>query len=173
MILLTILFYLLWFACVFASKYDIGLFVYGFSLLGAWGLYKKFKFYPIPWQKLIALAIVGVLFDSLALQQGWIVLNSALFHEALTFHQFSLAPHWLIALWFVFALALPLYLPWLQNRLWLTSLLGAVTGPLSYAGGEKLDVLSFGHQTVILYYAIFWSVYFPLSLWWIRPNPKN
>ncbi len=161
MILLTALFYVLWFACVYASKHDLGLWVYSFSLLAAWGLHKEFKLYPISWWKLLFLALTGVTFDSLALKFGWIVLAAG---------ATQFAPHWLIALWIVFALALPLYLPWFQNRLWMTSILGAVTGPLSYAGGKKLDVLSFGNNTAIFYYALFWGAYFPLSLWWIRPR---
>ena len=163
-----VLFYLLWFGCVFASKSELGLWVYLFPLVGFLAVRFGPKGSPTAWYKLFLLGLLGIAFDSLALKLGWIVLADNLFPE--------FAPHWLVALWIVFALALPLYLPWFQKRLWLASVLGAITGPLSYAGGEKLDVLSFGNQAAVIYYAVFWALYMPVAIGWLRhegPQQKN
>lgn len=45
-----------------------------------------------------------------------------------------LGPPWMLCLWLCFATLLPRSLAWLRERLWLAALLGAVAGPLTYAG---------------------------------------
>ena len=49
-----------------------------------------------------------------------------------------LAPAWILALWALFAIALREPLRWLHGRWPLAALLGALGGPLSYAGAERL-----------------------------------
>jgi Protein of unknown function (DUF2878) len=44
----------------------------------------------------------------------------------------SWAPLWILALWANFALSLNHSLAWLQSKLWLACLFGAIGGPLSY-----------------------------------------
>lgn len=53
------------------------------------------------------------------------------------------APLWILLLWAWFAVALHHPLGFLRQRLWLAALLGAVAGPLAYAGGAALDAVVF------------------------------
>ena len=56
----------------------------------------------------------------------------------------TLAPAWILALWAAFAMTFTQSLRWLQTRLRLAALLGAVGGPLAYLGASRgWHVLSF------------------------------
>ena len=48
------------------------------------------------------------------------------------------APHWIVAMWVLFASTLNVSLRWLRGRWALATLLGAVAGPLAYYGGAGL-----------------------------------
>jgi len=54
------------------------------------------------------------------------------------------APPWLIAIWVAFALTLHGCMEWLQSRMALTALLGAIGGPLVYLGGARLGAVGLG-----------------------------
>jgi hypothetical protein len=56
-----------------------------------------------------------------------------------------LAPPWIVALWAGFATLLPRSLSWLQGRLWLAAVVGAVAGPMTYVGAA-----SFGAAEVLV-----------------------
>ena len=47
------------------------------------------------------------------------------------------APLWILCLWAAFALTLTRSLAWLMPRPWLAALLGALGGPLAYAGAAR------------------------------------
>ena len=59
-------------------------------------------------------------------------------------------PHWILALWILFAMTLNLSLRWLRNHLYLGMILGAVAGPVSYMAGNKLGGVMFPDTTLAL-----------------------
>jgi Protein of unknown function (DUF2878) len=102
-----------------------------------------------------AVLLLGLVFDSLALQTGWV---SYVTGEGVG----SLAPYWMLALWALFATALNVPLRWLKGRWWLAAVLGAVSGPLSYVAGVKLGAAAFADATAaIVMLAIGWAAVMP------------
>jgi hypothetical protein len=92
-----------------------------------------------PWDelRLVASAVVlGMAFDAAVLSSG-----------AITFPNgqwlLGLSPHWMQAMWAVFAISLNVSLRWLRTRLWLTALIGAVVGPMSFMAGVRLGGAAF------------------------------
>jgi Protein of unknown function (DUF2878) len=80
---------------------------------------------------LMAIAIVmGLLFDSSLIYAG-------LADYAAPWPTARLAPAWILALWAAFSLTFTQSLAYLQTRLWLAALLGAVGGPLAYLGAAR------------------------------------
>jgi hypothetical protein len=77
-----------------------------------------------------AAAAMGLLFDS-----GLIRAGLASFAAQWPFARF--APAWILALWAAFSLTFTQSLAYLQTRLRLAALLGAVGGPLAYLGAER------------------------------------
>jgi hypothetical protein len=111
---------------------------------------------PVVEFRLVAAVLaLGLVFDSLALQTGWV---SYVTGESVG----SLVPYWMLALWALFATALNVPLRWLKRRWWLAALLGAVAGPASYAAGVKLGAASFADPTAaIVMLAIGWAAVMP------------
>ncbi len=54
----------------------------------------------------------------------------------------NIIPLWLISIWALFAMTGDLY-EYLHNRKLIAFILGAISGPLSYAAGLKFDLLTF------------------------------
>jgi hypothetical protein len=71
-------------------------------------------------------------------------------------------PAWMVALWVNFASTLNWSLDWLRGRFALAALLGAVAGPLSYWGGERLGALSVPRPLVV---GLVWAVATPALVW--------
>ena len=78
----------------------------------------------------------------------------------------QLAPYWMVAMWGLLAIALNVTMRWLKRRWLLAAVLGAVAGPMSYAGGVRLGAASFLHATAaIVTLAISWALLMPLMMW--------
>jgi hypothetical protein len=71
-------------------------------------------------------------------------------------------PVWMIALWVNFASTLRLSLEWLSGRYALAAVLGAVAGPLSYLGGERLGAITVESPLAI---GIEWAIATPLLVY--------
>jgi hypothetical protein len=83
----------------------------------------------------------------------------------------TLAPAWILALWVTFALTFTQSLRWLQTRLWLAALLGAVGGPLAYLGASRgWHVVSFADPAWrgLLWLCISWALAIPALAWLAR-----
>ena len=79
---------------------------------------------------------------------------------------FLLAPIWLTGLWAAFATIIPLCFTWLNGRLWLASILAAVSGPMSYMAGGKMGAMTVSPDWFsISMIAIEWAVAMPLLVW--------
>lgn len=109
--------------------------------------------------KLIFLGFVGMGFDGLMAHFGGVHFQSA--------GAWSL-PFWMISIWLLFVLLLPWIQSFFDKRLLLASGLGFIFGPLSYYSGVSLEVLRLSTPTVLVVYGIFWSLYFPLSIYGLR-----
>jgi len=108
---------------------------------------------------LIAVALaIGLAWDSAMLQLGWIAYASP---GPLP----MLAPAWILALWALLAVTLREPMRALHTRLSLAALLGAIGGPLSYAGAARLGACTLLQPTAALTaLALGWAAITPLLL---------
>lgn len=146
LILNAALFQLGWFACVFGAH--------------------------MPWLLAVALACLAAHFIWVARwrAEGRLVASVTLFGCTLDSFLLNLGvfdfagdsrllPAWLALLWALFATTLNHCLAWSARPWWLSSLLGAVGGPLSYLAGARLaDVgLPLGQWSTLLLLAAIWA----------------
>jgi Protein of unknown function (DUF2878) len=145
-----------WFACVLGGAHDLPWVGTGIALvIVAWHLTRAAR----PKQELLLVlsaATIGALFDTLLVWLGWFTYSSGTLIA-------GTAPHWMVALWMLFATTLNLSLAWLKRRLFVAALFGAIGGPLAYLGGEKLGALNFASPTAgLIALAIGWALLTPL-----------
>jgi hypothetical protein len=145
-----------WFACVLGGAHDLPWVGTGIALvIVAWHLTRAAR----PKQELLLVlsaAAIGALFDTLLVWLGWFTYSSGTLIA-------GTAPHWMVALWMLFATTLNLSLAWLKRRLFVAVLFGAIGGPLAYLGGEKLGALNFASPTAgLIALAIGWALLTPL-----------
>ena len=147
-----------WFACVLGAAHGwpwagIGVVLVVVAASVAWSAK------PAVEAALVAAAVaVGLAWDTAMLQLGWIA-----YAEPGPLPM--LAPAWILTLWALLAIALREPLRWLHARLPLAALLGALGGPLSYAGAERLGACMLSRPveaTIAL--AIGWAAMLPLLL---------
>jgi len=102
---------------------------------------------------------LGLVTDSLLLASGWLSYASG--------HMFGLlAPYWIVAMWALFATTLNVSMRWLAGRYGLAVLMGAIGGPLSYYGGQKLGAMEFNAPMLALVALAFaWAIVMPLLVW--------
>ncbi len=153
--------YIGWFACILAGKYGLGAWIFAVPLIFVATLARFTRLTFRQGGAFALIALIGIAFDSLALQLGWIALMAPT-GELLP--PGELTPAWLVALWILFGCTIPLYDGWMKGRLWLAALLGLIIGPLSYRSGAAFDTLLFPDKTVFIYYGLFWAGFFPLSM---------
>jgi len=79
----------------------------------------------------VCAALMGVAFDGLLAQLGWIDYRGSIGALA--------APAWIVALWAAFAMTINHSLAWL--RPWMAIVLGAVGGPMAYLAAERLGAV--------------------------------
>ncbi len=115
--------------------------------------------------KMMASAVLlGCLLDG-----GLIHFGLASYAAAAPLH--ALAPLWILALWATFALTFTQSLKYLQTRLWIALVLGAVGGPLAYLGASRgWQVVTFAAPAWhgLLWLAIGWGLATPLLAWLAR-----
>lgn len=109
--------------------------------------------------KLIALAILtGLVWDSLLVKLGLLNYSYGMMTN-------TLAPHWIIAIWAIFATTFNLSLRWLKNRTLAASLMGAIGGPLSYFAGMKVGSVSMPDQLLaMIVLGVGWALLMPLLM---------
>jgi len=111
---------------------------------------------PLEELKLIALALlIGALWDSLLVKLGWIAYP----HETLITNA---APHWILALWALFASTLNISMRWLKQQPLLALMAGAVGGPLSYWAAARLGAVQFVEPAaLVITMALGWALIMP------------
>jgi hypothetical protein len=72
----------------------------------------------------------------------------------------------MVAMWGLLAIALNVTMRWMKKRWLLAAVLGAIAGPMSYAGGVRLGAAHFIDATAALAtLAIAWALLMPLMMW--------
>ncbi len=101
---------------------------------------------------------IGAGWDSFLVYAGWLQYPSGILVE-------GTAPHWIIAMWLLFATTLNVSLKWLKQRPVLAGVLGAVAGPAAYFAGWKLGgVLIPDMTTAMLALGLGWALFMPLLM---------
>ena len=106
---------------------------------------------------LLAIGLLGAVFETALIAAGWIAYTGRAPDSILP-------PIWIVALWLAFA-TLPMGgLQWLRGRPWLQTVLGALSGPLSYVAGVKLGAATLPELPTIAILAIGvgWAIMLPL-----------
>jgi hypothetical protein len=134
LVLNVVLFQAAWFGCVIAAAH--GAVFWGVAAVAlAAGIHLALSVRPkLELQLLLVTAFIGLLWDSLVLDTGWIGYSSGLFSR-------WLAPTWIVAMWVLFATTLNVSLRWLRGRPALSALFGLVGGPLAFYGGARLGAV--------------------------------
>ncbi len=155
MIANIVLFQVGWLACVLGAAQGLPWLGTGVAVaVVAWHALHAVR--PAAELKLIAIVLlIGAVWDSLLVCLGWIAYAEGTFMA-------GVAPHWIWALWALFATTLNVSLRWLKQRPLLALLLGAVCGPLSYWGAVRLGAATFTQPTAALIaLAVGWALIMP------------
>jgi hypothetical protein len=154
-----IFFQLGWLACVLGGTGNwhwmgtmmvIG--IVGFHLSRASRPYDEFML-------ILAALVIGAVWDSLLVWAGLLSYANGVIHAAL-------APHWIVAMWALFATTLNLSLRWLKGRWVLATIFGAIGGPMAYYAGFRLGAVGMADMTnAMLALAIGWAGLMPLLMW--------
>ena len=164
-IILYIWLYLGWFACVWLGK--IGEAAYSlFIPCGGWLIFCRiFSLAPLEYIKALILCLTGILADGLASKLG-------LIHFSVK-DTGNFIPLWMISLWLLFIPTIFLLKKPLGERLWLAALLGGIIGPASYKSGEFFGILRLDGFIAVLIYVIFWTLFLPFAITWIKQPCKR
>ena len=122
--------------------------------------YSIFPLSKLEFVKAFILFLIGICADTIASNLG-------LIHFNLKATDYFI-PAWMLSLWLLFIPTIFILKKPLGNRLWLAALIGGILGPISYKSGEYFDVLSFNNFTVIFIYSVFWAIYLPSSIAWVK-----
>lgn len=157
-----VLFQIGWFACVLGGAHDRPWFGTSIALaIVAWHVARAVR----PRDELVLILIsagVGAVFDSALVAAGWVIFQSGTLVP-------RTAPHWILALWMLFATTLNVSLRWLRRWPLAAVVLGALGGPLAYWGGARLGamvVVAPVAATAAL--ALGWAVVTPSLVWLSR-----
>lgn len=102
---------------------------------------------------LLAAALLGFVFEHVLLSAGLVRYPG----------DPAWVPLWMLALWPLFATTLNVSLAWFKPRPVPAALVGAMAGPLAYAGGEALGAIRL-EGVALWVLALGWAVAFPLLL---------
>ena len=106
--------------------------------------------------------LVGTFWDSALTLAGLYQFHAGTFIS-------GMAPHWLIAMWALFATTLNVSMRWLHERYLLAAAFGGIGGPLAYYAGHKLGAVDFDDATTsLLVIAVGWSLIMPLLIFLTR-----
>ncbi len=98
---------------------------------------------------------IGMAWDSVLVTAGWLVYPTGTFVS-------GLAPYWILAMWMLFATTLNVAFRWLQTRLTLAAVIGAVFGPLSYIAGSSAGAVELAEPAPALTaLGIAWALLMP------------
>jgi hypothetical protein len=158
MLILTnfLLFQLGWLACVLGGAHNLPWVGTGVAaVVVAWHLSQAVA----PWRELALVLMVGLfgaVWDSLLVAGGLLVYPSGTLLP-------GTAPHWIVAMWLLFATTLNVSLRWLSGRPALAMVCGALAGPLAYYAGAQLGGVQIPHLVpAMATLALGWAVFMPV-----------
>ena len=155
MIANIVMFQVGWFACVLGAAKGLPWLGTGVTVaVLAWHVMRAAR--PAEELKLVAVVLlIGAVWDSLLVSLGWIAYPEGTLIA-------GAAPHWILALWVLFATTLNVSMRWLKQRPLIAFLLGAVCGPLSYWGAVRLGAVTFTQPTTaVIALAVGWALIMP------------
>lgn len=101
---------------------------------------------------------IGASWDSIMVAAGWLTYPTGTLVS-------GLAPYWILAMWMLFATTLNVAFRWLQSKILIASILGAVFGPLSYYAGSKAGAVVINDFAAsMLALAVAWAILLPALL---------
>lgn len=108
---------------------------------------------------ILVAGLLGFAWESALVQLGVTVYPSGVLVK-------QTAPHWIVAMWMLFATTLNISMRWLRSRWWLSAPAGAVFGPLAFYAGSELGGVYFPDLfEAMLIISAGWAVFMPLLLW--------
>ncbi|MGB5326439.1 MAG: DUF2878 domain-containing protein [Pseudomonadales bacterium] len=149
----ALLFNAVWLLCVLGGNV-----VALFSTLAL--LLAHFRFVSSDWRELVLALqalVIGFFVDAMMLQSGVLIAPDAS----------VMPPAWLLCLWVAFSTTLNHSMAWLQNRLLLSVLVGALLVPLSYYAGTRLTDFALAEPLwrSIAMVGASWALVLPLLAW--------
>jgi hypothetical protein len=147
-----------WFACVLGAERDRSGLGIAVALLIVFGWLLAAPRPSALAQLIVLTGVVGYSWDSWLSVLGLIRYSSGPVSP-------PLAPLWILALWLLFSTTLPISLRWLQSKLRLAALLGALAAPLAYFAAARFGALTLPHLLPALgAQAAGWALLLPLLL---------
>lgn len=139
----------------------------------------------LPWPGLVGiliyasiqLALTGQLKTHLSLMAAAIVMGcvvdgglawSGLAHYSAPWPSPDFAPLWIVSLWATFSLTFTISLAYLQKRLWVAVLFGAIGGPVAYMSASRgFHVVTFVDPSWhgLFFLGLGWAVATPILAW--------
>jgi hypothetical protein len=152
---------LVWFAAVIGAEHGlpwpglVGMLIYASIQIGLTGQLKTHL-------SLMATAIVmGCVVDG---GLAW----SGLAHYRAPWPSPSFAPLWIVSLWATFSLTFTISLAYLQKRLWVAVLFGAIGGPVAYLSASRgFHVVTFADPSWhgLFFLGAGWAIATPMLAW--------
>lgn len=153
-----ILFQIGWLACVLTAASNQPTFGAIISLVIIVSHLIMSKQYKQELRIIFIAMMMGLLWDSLIVSAGWITYQSGMVFD-------FMAPYWIVLMWALFATTLNSSLSWMKEKLILSSLFGAIAGPLAYYAGVKLGAVEFVNDlNALVALSIGWAIFTPLLL---------
>lgn len=151
-------YYVGWLACVYGAAF--GMSAMGVAVVALLVLIHFVLTHTLR-EEIMMIAVIGVLGTMVDSMQA---ITGLLFYHGGYAKAPWLGPIWITAIWVLFASTINWSFEWLKGRTWLTVVLGAIGGPLSYAAGERIGAVRFQNNYVVTMFAlaVIWSVVLPL-----------
>ncbi len=151
-----LVFQLGWLACVLGGAHHLPWAGTGVAaVVVAWHLSQAAQ----PGRELTLILLVGLLgavWDSVLVAAGLLEYPSGTLIP-------GTAPHWIVAMWLLFATTLNVSLRWLRQRPALAVICGALGGPLAYYAGGQLGGVQIPHLAAAMAaLSVGWAVFMPL-----------
>ena len=152
------LFQIGWFACVLGAAYGMPWIGTAIALVVV-----AIHLYLAPQVRnegllILFAAVFGFIADTILLRGGWLEFTYGTLVP-------GAAPHWMVALWMIFATTLNVSMNWLKISSLLAVVFGAVGGPLAYYAGARLGALTLTEPVnALAAVGVVWALAMPLLL---------
>jgi len=154
-----ILFQTAWFVTIFSAAN--GKPYFGVLFTALWMLFHLF--FVVSKRKnelmlIVSTILIATIFELTLVMNGFVSYPS---HSALL----TLVPIWMITLWVNLAATINYSMTWLKQRYFLSAVLAAVAGPLTYFAGERFGAIELNGTASLIAISIMWLISMPLLFW--------